>query len=338
MNLYDKVEFTAKELELKRENHYVWAKYLKNWAFSNGHVWHSTKNKKSACNSVKMIAKERDFYKFQSLSDSSLNLILFLSSQAPKELQKHHLSYLSSFKKIQLAESIYKKSGKEDKKVLAHIEAFKSNTLENLHQAHEDAVYSILECLQNGEVSVLDDTENMCNFLSFFGHQITRTKAFKDKILASNNNLELKTAYNEAWWFISYMFGMNLGKCFFETRNIDTHCLLINETAEDFITSDFPIINVHRSIDESTLDIPVEGEEDYFYAISPKLGYMINKSDIFKKGKNDVSIDFVKEINRKLAINSVEYIICSNESQLDSYKEFVGTRLETIKRLKTRNI
>ena len=28
----DKVEFTTKELELKRENHYVWADYLKNWS------------------------------------------------------------------------------------------------------------------------------------------------------------------------------------------------------------------------------------------------------------------------------------------------------------------
>ncbi|MFW1841001.1 hypothetical protein ACG9XS_21055 [Acinetobacter gyllenbergii] len=32
----DKVEFTTKELELKRENHYVWADYLKNWSSNRG--------------------------------------------------------------------------------------------------------------------------------------------------------------------------------------------------------------------------------------------------------------------------------------------------------------
>lgn len=31
----DKVEFTTKELELKRENHYVWADYLKKLVFKS---------------------------------------------------------------------------------------------------------------------------------------------------------------------------------------------------------------------------------------------------------------------------------------------------------------
>ena len=56
----DKVEFTTKELELKRENHYVWADYLKNWSSNQNCVWHTTKNNKVSSNSVKMIAKERN--------------------------------------------------------------------------------------------------------------------------------------------------------------------------------------------------------------------------------------------------------------------------------------
>lgn len=334
MVLKNKMELTPKELELKRENHYVWADYLRNWSSSQGSVWHSTKNNKTAYNSVKMIAKERDFYKFQPLSDYSLNLILFLSSQSPKDLQEHHISYLESFRKIQLVESIYKKSGKKDKKVFDHIEAFKSNTIENLHKAHEDEAYLILKLLQKGDVSVLNDIQNMCKFLSFFGHQTTRTKSFKEKVLASTNNVEFQKAYNEAWWFISYMLGMNLGKSFFETRKIDKHCLLINDTNENFITSDHPIINVHEAINENDIGVPSEDEADFFYAITPKLGYMINRSDRFKNGVNYVSIDFVREINRKLAFYADQYIIGTNEIQLKIYKKYVGKRLKIIKEIK----
>lgn len=329
----DKVEFTTKELELKRENHYVWADYLKNWSSNQNCVWHTTKNDKVSSNSVKMIAKERNFYKFQYLSADNLTLILSLSSKSPKELQEHHISYLSSFRTIQSIESLYIDSGKKDKKVFDHIEAFKSNTIENLHKAHEDSVYQILKSLQEGNLSILDDIQNMCKFMSFLGHQITRTKSFKEKILASTNNIKLKKSYNEAWWFISYMIGMNFGKSFFETHKIDTHCLLINETDEDFITSDSPIINVHKSINENDLAIPTEDQADFFYAISPKLGYMINKSNRFKQGINYVSIDFVQEINKKLSFNADQYIIGTNETQLKNYKNLVGKRLKIIKEL-----
>ncbi|MHA3104421.1 DUF4238 domain-containing protein [Acinetobacter sp. ANC 3791] len=329
------MEFTHKELELKRENHYVWANYLKNWSLNSSSVWYTTKKLKIAHDSVKAIAKEKDLYRYQYITEQHLKLILFISKQSPEELQKHHKLYLDSFLQLQAAESLYTKSGRSDEKVLAHIEAFKSNTIENLHTAHEKDVDVILKSLQSYDLTVLDDIQNMCKFMSYWGHQIARTKPFRDKIIAGQANEELQKIYKESWWFISYMFGMNLGESFFETRKIDNHCLLINETNEDFITSDHPIINVHKAIDENDMAVPSEDEADFFYAISPKLGYMINRSDRFKKGINYVSIDFVKEINRKLAFNADQYIIGTTETQLRIYKKFVGKRLKIIKETKS---
>ena len=329
------MELTPKQLELKRENHYVWANYLRSWSLNGSDVWYTTKKLKIANDSVKAIAKEKDLYRCQYITEQHLQVILFISKQSPEELQKHHKSYLETFLKLQKVESLYIKSGKTDKKVLAYIEAFKSNTIENLHTAHEKDVEVILKDLQNYDLTVLDAPENSCKFMSYWGHQIARTKPFRDKIIASQENEQLQKIYKEAWWFISYMFGMNLGKSFFETRKIDKHCLLINETNEDFITSDHPIINVHEAIKENDMTVPSEDEADFFYAISPKLGYMINKSDRFKKGINYVSIDFVKEINRKLAFNADQYIIGTTENQLKFYKTLVGNRLKIIKEIKS---
>lgn len=170
----------------------------------------------------------------------------------------------------------------------------------------------------------------MCKFMIFFGHQIARTVPFRDKVLVAQKNEKLRSIFKESWWFLSYMFGMNTGKSFFETRKIDKHCLLINDSDEDFITSDHPIINVHSKIDETNLIAPSSEEADYFYAISPRLAYMINKSDLYPNGINYVSIDFVKEMNRKLAFYADQYIIGTSETQLKVYKKFVGQRLNII--------
>ena len=59
----------------------------------------------------------------------------------------------------------------------------------------------------------------------------------------------------------------------------------------------------------------------------------INKSNRFKQGINYVSIDFVQEINKKLAFNADQYIIGTNETQLKNYKNLVGKRLKIIKEL-----
>ena len=111
----------------------------------------------------------------------------------------------------------------------------------------------------------------------------------------------------------------------------DIYCLLINNSDEDFITSDHPIINVYPQINENDLSVPSSEEADYFYPISPKLGYMINKSDLFPNGINYVSVDFVKEMNRKLAFYSDQYIMSTTDTQLKVYKSFIGKRLKLIK-------
>lgn len=329
------MELTSKQLELKRENHYVWANYLKNWSLNNSDVWYTTKKLKIAHDSVKAIAKEKDFYRYQYITKEHLDLILFLSKQSPEELQKHHKSYLDAFLRLQTVESLYIKSGKKEEKIVAHIEAFKSNTIEDLHTAHERGVEIVLNSLQRYDLTVLDNIQNMCAFMSYWGHQIARTKPFRDKIIAAQANQELQEIYKESWWFISYILGMNIGKSFFETRKIDKHCLLINETDEDFITSDHPIINVHEAININDLAAPADAEADFFYAISPKLGYMINKSDRFKNGINYISIDFVKEVNRKLAFYADQYIIGTTDTQLKIYQTFVGERLKIIKKIKS---
>lgn len=339
MSTISQWEFTPKQLQLKRENHYVWANYLKSWSKNNSDVWYTTKKIKIACDSVKAIAKEKDLYRVRYITNEQLQFFLHLSAQSPKELQNLHKSFLDPFLKIQEIEKLYhsvKRINETDQKVIAHLEAFKSNTLENIHTAIEKDAYTILKELQKQNFRILDDQENMIRFMNFFGHQIARTAPFRDKILAAQTNPTIQKICKESWWCISYILGMNIGKSFFETRKVDKYCLLINNSDEDFITSDHPIINVHSKINENDLTVPSSEEADYFYPVSPRIAYMINKSDLFPNGVNHVSIDFVKAMNRKLAFYADQYIIITTENQLKSYKGFVGQRLKVVKKINSK--
>ncbi|WP_336939116.1 hypothetical protein [Acinetobacter modestus] len=101
------MELTPKQLELKRENHYVWVNYLRSWSLNGSDVWYTTKKLKIANDSVKAIAKEKDLYRCQYITEQHLQVILFISKQSPEELQKHHKSYLETFLKLQKVESLY---------------------------------------------------------------------------------------------------------------------------------------------------------------------------------------------------------------------------------------
>lgn len=142
-------EFTPKQLQIKRENHYVWANYLKSWSTNNSDVWYTTKKRKIAHDSVKAIAKEKDLYRATYLSDKQLQFISQLSAQSPKELQKIYQSFLDHFLMIQKIEERYQSSLADDKKITAYFEAFKSNTLENIHTAIEKDAYTILVVYKN---------------------------------------------------------------------------------------------------------------------------------------------------------------------------------------------
>ncbi|WP_044124375.1 hypothetical protein, partial [Vibrio cholerae] len=79
--------------------------------------------------------------------------------------------------------------------------------MENLHSSHELKALSILEALANERLDILHDKQHMIEFMMFFGHQITRTKPFRDAVFNAQprrNNLEIKVSDTivHAWWFI----------------------------------------------------------------------------------------------------------------------------------------
>ncbi|EEZ40958.1 DUF4238 domain-containing protein [Photobacterium damselae] len=323
-------EASKKHLEAKKNHHHVWANYMRRWSPDNKQVYYTTKkNNDIRLDSVKSIAVERDFYRVKPLKPEHVQVIRIWSLKSPKDLHELHMSYLNDYLKMQYMESLYVQSGKKDETVDKLIEAWKSNGIENYHTAHENEVQEILEALANRDLSILDKDDNMIKFMQFFGHQIARTKNFKDTISNAADN-HIKTLTLECWWFIGYMFGMSIGRSLYLDRKDDTHCLLINDTDIPFITSDQPIVNVHPAL-TAEVKPPEDHECDFYYPISPNVAYMINKSSRFPCGMVQVSVDVVEEMNINIAKRANFHIIGNSKESLKPYKKFVGLNFNAVK-------
>ncbi|KXO12722.1 hypothetical protein AKG98_3917 [Moritella sp. JT01] len=329
-----------KQLQAKIKHHHVWADYLKRWSLDNKNVCYMTAKKNIVCDSVRGVAMEKNFYQVKFLSQEQVIILKMLSSKSPDYLRKQHETLLDKFLLMQALELKYKQSGIKDIKAEKMLHAWKCNSIENLHTAHEKEALPIIEALANQDLTVLEDIKNMCWFMQFFAQQIARTKNFKDTISTAHNSInnhahqELAKTIEESWWFISYILGMNMGADMFATREEDYHCLLINDTETAFITSDQPVINVHQALSDE-IKPPEDHECDFYYPISPTVAYMVNKSNRFESGRVQVSVDLVEEMNIKIAKRANIHIFGNSKEILKRYQKHVGTNWNAIKDFKT---
>lgn len=319
----------SKALEVKRRHHHVWAEYLSRWGGGTKNVYYTTKKGKIANDSVKAIAFEDYFYKINSLTEVELRVIEGFSKLSSEKLQHQHTSMLESFLQIQKLETIYLSSGKKSEDVELHLDRMRCNVLENIHAAHELSVRHVLQAFVNRDLSVLQDDSYMCDFMAYFGLQITRTKVHRESLLAvlpRHTALEITVAdaISQAWWFLSYMFGTNIGLSLYLDRKNLTHALLINETNIPFITSDQPILNVHESVSETEFTTP--NHADFYYPLSPTVSYIICESQQFSKGLNFITEEKAFELNKKIASQAMVHLIGNSKESIQPFKEFIGMR------------
>ncbi|MCF7646913.1 DUF4238 domain-containing protein [Bacillus subtilis] len=325
--------------EIKKNHHYVWGHYLKNWSKDGRNVWYTTKSGRVSLDSVKGFPKQASFYKMGKLSQAHIDAIRHIFQKSPPILQEQHHKILNIFQFIKLLEDAVELNASSINR--HEIEALKSNALENLHCFHENNVIHIIKKLSQGDNSVLSDNSNFYNFIIFFGHQITRTKKFRDiinyttpKKFSQEEKLDAFYLLNqENWWLSSYLIGMNIGHSLLNSRSTDYHCILVNETNTPFITSDQPIINVHPNININSVEPPADNDCDFFYPISPKVAYMINRSNAFPNGVSKPTEDEVDRLNIKMAMLTDLHLMGNEKEVVERYKKLVGFRNNIIKKV-----
>jgi len=327
------VERVPKPEQVKKIHHYVWAHYLKKWAVNLENdskkvinVWCRTKTNKVVIFNARAMLYENLFYSVRSLEERHLKLVQHYFGDADEGLKKSVLGLINYSRFLDAAES-FKVRDHLRKDMEKAIELGKSNPLENIHTHREDSVIKILDTLVAQDLSILDNHENMLCFLDFFAHQMMRTKAVKRQVLDTFNRMDkdFSPILEECWWIFSATLGNRLGASIYCNRKIDNHCLLINNTDEPFITSDNPVIDIlsEEKIGQSGSTILFSDDFDLYYPLSPNVAYIISRSHRFPKGKFELSVDDVHELNQKIAKKADTNIMGNTKEIIDKYKKFV---------------
>jgi len=309
-----------KSKQIKRNHHYVWSFYLKSWAERN-ELYYISKKGKISRDSVKGLAKEVDFYKINSLTKSDVEFIKGVSAMSPSFLQEEHDSQLKHFIQLSDISNMISSIGSESKELNNIDKVIRHNSLENMYSIYEDLTVKIISSLAKGDLGVLRNTQNMISFCSYIGHQISRTKSFKEKswkafgdnpVTVKSFPVELKLL-EKNWWFISYMFGINIGISLYESKGRDNHIFITNKTGIPFITSDNPVINIHPSVREKVSDkVPLNA--DFYFPISPVFAYMINNSGTYNELSEKIDSEMVRKLNGLVYKKSYENVFsCSSE-------------------------
>lgn len=306
-----------KKIFVKRRHHYVWAHYLRNWDEGGGVFYITPKGKVSQSNANGLSAEE-GFYKISNLDDQDVKYLSGWIEKSEEGLRKLHNDFLGDF--ILRSGLAAKVSGSSVSNEIANAgTALEFNTLEDVHTSFECGALNVLNDLSIGKFQSLDDDKNMLDFCCYLGHQLTRTKFFRERTLnAVLNNLPdtqkgrfYAHLARKNWWCVNFILGLNSGWAFYSSRKKAHKVTLVNDTGIPFVTSDNPVVNMHSSVDklqpgEAPLDM------DLYFPISPRYGYMLNDSPDFNYLMGGISEADVQRFNAKIT-DRAHLSIYSNE-------------------------
>ena len=326
-----KIDLSKKEFQIKKKHHYVWGHYLNQWSVGKG-VYYISESGKIACDSAKGLSWEKGFYKVHALTQEDIDFISAFSKKSPIDnLRKIHMQSLGKFieisRRLHLAKALNIESPE-----LEHItQVLTYNALEDTHSIVESLALPVLQNLWDERPEILQNSTSQTSFHAFIGHQITRTKSLKKMAFSFFDDDEFYVEefpnynflFERNWWFLSYLWGINLGHSFIFGKNLK--CIFIkNNTKIPFITSDNPAINVHPS-----LKYPPQGKGpenlDLYYPLSPKLAYMINESDYYNYLEHSISEEDVSKLNKMMVLKADKTIFSDSDQILKQLRNLKST-------------
>ncbi|MES3674403.1 DUF4238 domain-containing protein [Halomonas elongata] len=320
-----------KNNEFKRNNHYVWSFYLKGWSPEKNNVWYLSKKKKSVKDSARGLACQRDFYKLRRLEDCHVEIIQAFSKLCASHLRDEHDNILRPILLFREAEKELKRSGRLSKEFDREYRKFRQNYFEEIHTYHESLALPVMQQLRHNPILVSRDDVLSPEFLSFVGHQVTRTKKFRDVVEkffdessvkgVAGVDADLIDRTRECSMIQTFLLGENIGKSIFLSKGNYSVTLLKNASGDPFITSDNPVINISPKAKVCENGTPEKF--DIYYPVSPQYALVIHETGLFDNATFEVGGGWVDKLNIDMARNSDAHIFCDNKESIERYKKYV---------------
>ncbi|MHB1546137.1 MAG: DUF4238 domain-containing protein [bacterium] len=296
----------------KKNQHYVWRKYLESWA-DNGKIF-CLRNNNIFQTNTKNIGVENYFYKLPSLNGDEIRLIQdFIKSLNMSDKIKN-LNY-GWLENLFIPFAIIKSLNINDKETVDKLNKMEINCEEDYHSRIESDSMSFIKSILKGNIDVLYSEENYyLSFIYFICTQYFRTKKMKQ--LISNFKCINKNINTENIWpVLRFILTTNLS---YNLITLKYKIILIrNESSLEFIAGDQPLINIYPITDENNSPKKLI----FYYPISPKIALLIMENT--ESLKKSISVNDCKKINRwnmLIVEKSCEQIYACSEKTLKLYK------------------
>ena len=302
-------------MSVTKRSHFVFKYYLESWA-TDKLIFASMHSNPPFQVSVENIAHKRYFYKVTSFNQIEKQfLIRTIDRSLPPDRYEFLMLYLRCFEWRFMAQKALNLKNSE-----------KSNIQlgEDLMDEDEQDFIKFLDSLKDNNVAFCINNENIYKFYSLILMQYFRTKRMYNDLKKGMAELiceELKTERNELLNVqnlitpFRQIMSYNVANYLIKTQS--KTILLKNNTPQEFITSDQPVLNTY--VDYSILNRHTDKFELY-YPITPNIAILISNNDKYDKvSKIDLNIGEVDYYNRKIINASEMQVYCSKATALDRY-------------------
>lgn len=314
----------------KRNHHYVFQAYLKNWVNANEKLW-CLRDCKVFDVKTNNIAFEKDFYRVTPLSCEEIKFLQLFFSKESDTFKKEMDHFLELYTIIDKNENFYKsinhcfstdvpEISEAFTEINTMIDIARNNLMEEVYCDFEGEACGWLKKLCEENVDFLYDSskEEKERFITFICSQYFRTKRMKDHTMTvlkdaeeyfvskdfPQGSIKAENLYQPMLWLLS-------AKC--SDALLNAHItLLINITDIPFITSDQPVINLKADY----TDLSKQPDElVFYYPVSPRIAVKINDNICVNKieltNENDI-YKYNNLINRaayKMTFSNVKSVL-----------------------------
>jgi len=263
------------------------------------------------------VGVNKDFYILKELTLQDLKVIYKLGIEpAIPHLQKVNRGWVEFFELVFKLRNVAENLGIDDAYIDELLDTAMYNFEEDFHAEIERDSIKYIDSLLNEDISFYKTEKGCIDFSHFIGIQNMRTKGAKSSVVEALSGFDF-IDMDKVWNVLSHIFASNISWHLFANRQSYRLILLKNETSEDFITCDQPVIN---TFGVGLVDEPPE-ELEFYYPISPNLAVLITEEKPNSHSKISITQVDVIEYNRMIANASYTQIFAKSEEMVKKYSK-----------------
>lgn len=295
-----------------RRQHFVFRHYLDFWA-EHRKVRALRAEKQFDTNPVN-VAVGKDFYSINRLTQEDLFFFDKLMCSPPfSELAiKANRQWAERYLAVGEASHFACTSPQISNADKDAVEEVRIELFEKLHGAIEARAVSLLASVRDGDLGFLSRETEAIDFLCYITHQMFRTKRMRDQIVEPLSSQLPRENIQRLQSLIAFCMAETIAGNLYVDRNNYSVKILKTEGADEFITSDQPVINLLGSGNGTPAEHLV-----FYYPIGADRALMYFPNDLpFANVGEVLQGHEVHQLNQAIICNSHEFLFSSTQFDL----------------------